>query len=1046
MTTFIKNVSFILTKRMLLLQLFLFSAAQLVAQNTAIKGKVSDEQGQALPGVSILVKGTNTGTVSDVEGAFSLDATASQTLVFSYIGYHTQEVPINNRTTVDITMATDVKSLTEVVVVGYGTEKRATITGAVVAVQGKDIQQSPAMNVGSSLSGRLPGLVAVTPSGEPGSDNSTLRIRGVNSLGNNDPLVVVDGIPGRSLERLDPNSIESISVLKDASAAIYGAQAANGVILVTTKRGKLGKPEVTLNFNQGWGKPTRLPKLTNAAEYATLQNEIEYYKQANVANYVPKFTEEEIQKFRDGSDPWKYPNTDWYDEVLKPWSGQNYTNVIISGGSEAVKYFVSVGAKSQDGFYQNSANKYKQTDFRSNLDGKINKYITVGFDVTGRMENKNYPIRPAGSIFRMVMRGKPNEVAFWPDGTPGPDIEYGDNPVVVSTDATGYDNDKWYYLQSNIRVGIQIPWVKGLSFSTNSGIDKTFRFQKRFETPWYLYSWDKQTYDATGKPVLVRGKKGFEDARLTQRAEDRLDILINGLLNYETSINNKHNIKVLFGAERRTGSGGRFEAFRRFFLSTSIDELFAGGDAQKDNNGMPYQSARLNYFGRVNYNLKEKYLAEFVWRYDGSYIFPQQKRFGFFPGVSLGWRVSEEDFFKPVEFMNNLKLRASWGQTGNDRIDEYQFLASYLFGRWEGGATSPIRNQNYIFGIDQEHKTLYEARIPNVNVTWEVANQSNIGFETAFLDSRLTLEADYFYNVRSNILWRRNASIPTSAGLTLPRENIGKVANSGFEFNLGWRDEIRDFRYQVSLNGGYQRNKIKFWDESAGVPDYQRSTGFPIPTDPLNPNNDLHYQANGIFRDQAAIDAYPHWDGARPGDIRFEDVNGDGKIDGNDRVRNRKTNIPRFSTGLSLNAQYKGFDLAVLFQGSMGAVQYINTESGEIGNFLKSFYDERWTVDNPDASGPRTFNRSNEYWKNNRNTFFLINTDYVRLKNVQLGYTIPSALTKKIGMSVARIYVSGLNLLTFTPDYKDFDPETANESGQGYPSQKVFNTGLLFTF
>jgi TonB-dependent starch-binding outer membrane protein SusC len=1021
------------------------------ATASPVKGKVTDDQGTGLPGVSVVVKGTTIGTVTDAEGNYTFEVPpGNDIIIFSFIGYQSQEISVGGRSVVDVKMLVDVQSLSEVVVVGYGEQKRATLTGSVASVKGADIIKTPVTNVSNSLAGRMAGIVAVTRSGEPGNDGSTIRIRGVNTLGNNDPLIIIDGIPGRSLDRIDPNSIENITVLKDASAAIYGSQAANGVILITTKRGKQGKPEISLNLNQGYGKPTRVPQMADAAEYATMLNEIEYYKSWN-PNYTPKYTQEEIQKYRDGSDPWRYPNTNWFDEVLRPWSGQNYANLTVSGGSESLRYFVLFGGKSQDGYYKNSATKYTQYDFRSNLDGKISKNVSIGLDIAGRQENKKYPVRGAGSIFRMVMRGKPNAQAFWPNGMPGPDIEYGDNPVVVSTDATGYDRDTWYILNSNLKLNVTIPWVKGLSFNSNIGVDKGFRLRKRFETPWYLYSWDGSTLGADGLPVLTKGKKGFDDPRLTEETEFNQNILLNGLITYDRTFADVHGIKFMVGAERRTGNRDLFKAYRRYFASTSVDQLFAGGEKDMSNSGTAYQSARLNYFGRINYNYSEKYLLEFVWRYDGSYIFPENKRYGFFPGLSAGWRVSEENFWKDnVAFINNLKIRGSWGQTGNDLIDPYQYLATYDYGRWDATGDykdeTAFQNEPYIFGVSEENKALYEVLIPNRNVTWEIANQSNIGFEAQLLDNKLTLGADYFYNTRSQILWKRNASTPTSTGLTLPRENIGKVANKGFEFNIGYSDNFGGLKYQVSANGGYQKNKITFWDESPGRPGYQQSTGKSIPTDPLNPDNDLYYQANGIYDNEEEINSTPHVTGAKPGDIIFKDVNNDSKIDGNDRIRNDKTNIPRFTGGLTINLDYKGFDLTVFFQGAAGAVQYVSTESGEIGNFLKSFYDNRWTVDNPTASGPRTFNRDNEYWRNNRNTYFLRKTDYFRLKNVQLGYNLPPGIIERIGMKAVKIYVSGFNLLTYSPNFKDFDPETDSASGQKYPLQKVINGGLTLTF
>ena len=993
-----------------------------------VRGQVVGASGEGIPGVTVLVKGTTIGTITDLEGNYTLsipDDVENPVLVFSFVGFINQEVPVGNQSVINTTLEEDVRALEEVVVVGYGEQRKATITGSVTSVAGKEIAQTPVMNVSNALAGRLPGVTAVTRSGEPGYDGSTIRIRGANTLGNNDALVVVDGIPGRSLDRIDPNSIETMTVLKDASAAIYGAQAANGVILITTKRGKIGKPEITVNIEKGWGRPTRIPEMTNAAEYATLLNEVDVYRGRD-----PRYTQEEIQKFADGSDPWRYPDTDWFDAVLKPWSGQHSANVQVSGGSEAVRYFLSLGTRYQDGYYRNSATNYSQYDFRSNIDGKISEHVNIGFDIAGRQENRNFPTRGAGSIFWMVMRGKPHMHAFWPDGTPGPDIEYGDNPSVISTDATGYDRDKRYVINSNLKLNIDIPWVEGLSFNANAGIDKVFRHQKRFETPWYLYSWDGQSYDDNGEPVLVKGKKGYSDPRLRQSMWDQQNILLNAMFNYQNTIADVHGVGFLVGTERRSGIREEFMAYRRFFVSTAVDQLFAGGEQDRDNNGTASHDARLNYFGRVNYNFREKYLAEFVWRYDGSYIFPEEKRYGFFPGLSVGWRMSEESFWKNnLGFIDNMKLRASWGQTGNDRIEEFQYLASYGFG-----------GNPYIFGVDQEAKTLYEARIPNREVTWEVANQFNVGFDATTLDGKLFLEADYFNYRRSDILWQRNASIPTSAGLTLPRENIGKVANRGFDFRMTYSDQIGDnFSYQAGVNGGYAKNEILFWDEAPGAPEYQQSTGSPM-------NTDLFYEAIGIFRDQDHVESMPHWADARPGDVIFKDVNGDGEINALDRVRNQYNNLPRFTGGVSLGMQFKGFDMSVLFQSALGAVRYIKTPSGDFGNFTRDFYENRWTPENPDADQPRTFNRDEEYWRNQSNTLFLQKTDYVRLKNLQIGYSLPLALTQKWGMENIRFFVGGFNLLTYSPDVKDFDPESDNVQGTNYPLQKVVNTGLTVQF
>jgi TonB-linked SusC/RagA family outer membrane protein len=1019
--------------------IMLLSIAVLAQGKVHVNGIVKDEKGTPTANASVTVKGSRVGVTTDANGAFSIDVPNQKSVLrISYLGYETQEVVVGNRTNLIFDLVVASSQLNEVIVVGYGTQKKATLTGAVSTIKGTDIVKSPATNVSNSLVGRVPGLTAIQGSGEPGYDGSTLRIRGVNSLGNNDVLVVVDGIAGRSLERIDPNTIESMTILKDASAAIYGAQAANGVILITTKRGKLGKPEITFNVNYGYNQPTKLPKMADAATYATMLNEIASYNGSPA-----KFTPEEITKFADGSDPWKYPNTDWFKATLKPRSPQTSYNTTVSGGAENLRYFVSLGAKTQEGNYYRSATKYNQYDLRTNVDAKISKDISLTFDMSGRMEDKNYPVRGAGSIFRMVMRGKPTLPAYWPDGTPGPDIEYGDNPVVISTDATGYDKDKFYTLNSNLKLNINIPWVKGLSLSGTAAIDKGFDFRKTWQTPWYLYTADFNNLDANGHPTLVKGKRGFSDARLNEYSRDELTKTFYGLINYDTKIADKHTIKLMVGSELRKGNKEFFSAFRRYFASTAIDQLSQGGSSEINNSGSGSIESRLNYFGRVNYAFKDKYLAEFVWRYDGSFNFPSTHRWGFFPGVSAGWVVSEENFFKEnVQFIDRLKIRGSWGKTGNDRIQLgpngtpliFQYISSFQYGNILGSPYLP-----FVTNGTTENQTSYEPFLANPDLTWEVAKQANIGFEASLLKNKLSVEFDYFNYKRTNVLIIKNGSVPTSAGIILPPQNLGKVKNTGFDFTVTYRNAINDFNYSVSLNGGYAKNQIVFWDEAPGAPTYKQSTGHPM-------NTGTYYQAIGVFADQGAVDKYPHWSGARPGDIIFKDVNNDGVVNALDQVRSDKSNVPTFTGGINLNLQYKGFDMSILAQGATGAVNYINTESGEIGNYLQSFADGRWTTTNTTSSKPRTFNRGNEYWVGNRNTYFLKKTDYLRLKNLQFGYTLPKKVIQKLGIQVFRVYLSGYNLLTYSPDYKDFDPEASAGSGQSYPLQRVVSAGLTLTF
>ncbi len=1016
------NVGYTVMDRQIIIQPNAVAEQSVMAAVKSVTGVVKDATGTPLPGVTVVVKGTTRGALTGMSGEYKLDiADGDKVLIFSFIGMKSQEVAIGAQSKIDITMAEDVVGVDEVVVVGYGVQKKVTSTGSVVSAKGEDLLKSPSTNVSNNLIGRMPGLTAVTRSGEPGNDGATLRIRGSNTLGDNSPLVVVDGVANRGMERINPSEIETITILKDASAAIYGSQAANGVILITTKRGTVGKPKVTISMNSGVSSPTRIPKMADAAQYSTMMNEINYY--ANPAGgRNQKYTAKDITQFGDGSDPWSHPNTDWFGEVFKTSTGQNQENVSLSGGTENMKYFLSVGAQYVDGIYKNSATNYKQYDFRTNIDGKVNKYIDVAFDVAGREEIRNYPTVSVDNTFRMLMRGKPNMAGYWPNGDPGPDIEYGFNPVVTSTSATGYDLGKTYVLETNLRANIKIPWVEGLSVTMNGSFDKNILFHKKWETPWYLYSWDGNADHTTTK-----GKRGLDTPQLSEDMSDGQKLSGNAYATYDKTIADVHNIKVMAGMERRSSFSDLFNAFRKNYVSGAVDQLFAGAsDQYMANSGSAYQSAYMSYFGRVNYDLNKKYMAEFVWRYDGSYKFPQNKRFGFFPGVSVGWRASDENFWKDnIAFINDFKLRGSWGQTGNDRINEYQYLATYGF----------LSGKSYVFG-SSDAKLLNETKIPNPNVTWEVANQANIGFDAFILDSKFSLTADYFNNIRSQILIQRNASIPNSAGLTLPPENIGKVQNSGFEGALGYHGDAGDFHYDLGVNGSYSKNKIVFWDETPGVPTYQQSTGRPM-------GSTLYYQAIGIFKDQAQVDATPHWAGAQAGDVIFKDVNGDKVIDGLDRVMNDKNDMPRFIGGLTAAVRYKDFDLSLLFQGATGAVQYVRAESGEIGNYYKLYADNRWTPENTVTAYPRAWNRDQEYWGSQANTFWLQNMNYLRLKNFEVGYNLPAALDKKLGIGTLRIYMNGQNLFTFTKE-KLIDPEQT--AGTAYPLQRVVNGGITLTF
>lgn len=1027
-------------------------------QSTVVGVVTASSDGLRLAGVSVSIKGTSRGVSTDEEGRYAIEnVPADAVLVFSMVGYTTKEETAGTRTTIDVILEPTTSDLEEVVVVGYGTQRRETITGSVASVKSADLMKSPTVNVSNALAGRLPGVVATQSSAEPGYDGASVRIRGTNTLGNSGPLIVIDGIPARAggFERLSPADIDNISVLKDASAAIYGARAANGVILITTKRGKTGKPSLSYTFNQAFSQPTVIPELADAVQYSEMRNELEIFKlpvdewaaaqaafresgsytRNDGTTLTAPASPEDMRLYADGSDPWGHPNTDWYRSTLKNWSPQSQHNLQISGGTEDIKYLTSIGYQDQDAYYKKSATGYEQYDIRINLDANINKYISTKIGLLGRQENRHFPTKSAGTIFRMLMRGIPTEPAFWPNGMPGPDIEYGENPVVITTDQTGYDRDKRYYFQTNGQLDITIPWVEGLKFSGTASVDKYIRKTKRWEIPWYLYTWQGEYEDDGVTPLLVRGQRGPADPRLTQGDEDQLNVLLGGVLTYDRTFGD-HTLNLLAGVNRETIRNDNFNAFRRYFISNSIDYLFAGGEAEKDNGGGAWERARLNYFGRVGYNFRSKYIAEFLWRYDGSYMFPESSRYGFFPGIMAGWMISEENFWKDgVPFVNYLKLRASYGQMGNDNIEydgalqEYQYFSTYGFG-------------TYIVG-NELVKSLYESRVPNSFITWEVANNYNVGLDGQFMDNKFDFTVEWFKNRRESILWRRNASIPQTTGMTLPAENIGIVENGGWDFAVGYTDQFGDLSLNIGINGGYAKNKIIFWDEAPGAPEWQRSTGRTI-------NSELYYIYDGVFRDEADIAANPLdysaiTNSLRPGDMKFVDYNNDGKINSDDRVRRDKNTIPTFQGGLNIGLQYKGFDLTILFQGAAGGELRVGAdESGAIGNFLLEFYKNRWRVDAPSSQHPRIADRSDQYYSSG-NTYWLRSTDYVRLKNLELGYTFPNRWMEPAGISNLRIYVSGFNLFTWDKTGV-FDPESVNQTGQYYPQARLLNTGIAVTF
>ena len=998
----------------------LISLNTLAQGSREIKGTVIDgTTNAALPNVSVNVKGKSIGGVTDKNGRYSIRAGSSDILIFSFIGFTTQEVPVQNRNVIDVTLVNASTELGEVVVnVGYGTRRKVTLTGSVASVSGKELQRSPGLNVANNLGGLLPGVITKGPTGEPGRDNPTVLIRGRNTTGDNNPLVVVDGIQGVSgWQRINPNDIESISVLKDASAAIYGSRAANGVILITTKRGVTGKPTISYSFNQAITKPTRIPKMASSAEYAGLVNQFDVE-----AGQVPRYSDEEIQKFKDGTDP-NYINEDWYGAVLKKSSFQSQQNLSVRGGSENVKYSVSGSYTNEGSIFKNGSLNFKTYSLRSNIDANINKNLKVGLDLNGALEDGNYPAYSAASTFSFLKQ-IPFVPVFWPNGLPSAGIENGINPGLTGTSITGNDNEKTYRYIAKASFDLTIPWVKGLgvdgyfSYTNNNGVEKNW------QTPWTVYDYDKST-----DTYIPKIGGGLLAPQLTQSFSGSTGTLINLRVKYDLEIND-HKLNTFVAVEQSNGVSNNFSAFRKDFISTTIDQLFAGSLVDQVANGTGSESGRKNIFGRISYSFQDKYLIDFNARYDGSSNFPKGKQFGFFPGVSAAWRVSQENFIKNnASIINDLKLRASIGQIGNDAIAAFQDLRLYSIGNTGMGfGANPVALNGLVAGVT-----------PNPNITWEVATMANIGIDATLWDGLLGLTVDVFKQRRTNILAKRDLSIPAYTGLSLPNENIGIVQNKGIEIELSHTKVIGDFSWRVAGNISYSRNKVIDISEAQNVPEWKKLEGHVV-------GATQYYHAIGIFRTQEEVNSAPIYPGTKVGDIQYQDKDGDGKITANDMYTMDKTSIPEVFFGLNLNLGYKNFSLWANFAGAGNVWQYYLFQARVAVNTLQDVVLNRYTPGSMDSKYPRLPTNGVFSEPSGLQTdFWLQNTSYARLKTLELSYNLPQNFLSKLRIKSTRLYLNGQNLFTLD-NVKWADPENTSNSASYYPQSKIYNLGLNLTF
>ena len=1019
-------------KKLILAAVCLLSAIGMSAQTQTITGTVSSTSGESLIGAAVLVKGTTTGTVTDIDGHYSINVKEGTTLEISCIGYETLTVKATAAKVQDFILKDDANLLEEAVAIGYGSQSKLTLTGSVTSTLGTELVKNSSVNLSQGLAGRLSGVIVNNRSGEPGKDDATMFIRGRSTLGDNSPLIIIDGIPGRSEEfsRLTGEEIESVNVLKDASAAIYGARSANGVILVTTKRGKFEEaPNVTFTYDLGLQQPTRLVEMADAVLYTQAYND-----ELAITGAAPKYNETQLAHYRDGDDLISYPNTNWFDEIIKPVSAQHKYGVSVNGGSERAAYFVQFNGQYQDGIYVKSATNYSQYNVRSNIDVKVTKDLKIGVDLNVRQQHKNYSAFPSDSygIFYIATRLKPTGAAYYPNGL----IRGGTNPAVMVQDLTGYDRTTINTINTTFTAAWDLSKVtEGLSLNGSLAYDVVNKFRKNWQQNWQYYSYDEITELYTEHTMSY-----WSSPVLHEYETASTNLTLNGNINYDRNFGG-HHVTALLGFEQTSYRMDYFNAGINSYDSDILDEFFAGSADKSwySIGGYAKETARRSFFGRLGYDWNSRYLVQVIARYDGSENFAPGHRWGFFPGVSAGWRLSEEDFIKDnFPKITNLKLRASYGEQGNDQIDAFQYMTTYEY-------ASAVSYRMRI--DDKDVSCIIPGTIPNENVTWEVARTWNIGLDGNIAHGLFGWELELFHTRRSNILCTRNASIPYYTGLTnnLPDENIGIVSNKGIELQLNHENRVAngDLMYHITGNFLWAKNTVEYMDETPWGEghEYMNQTGHPM-------GAGLYYQVAGINKTQEDLDTHPQMSGATLGDFYFEDLDGDGKITTYDRLRCDYTTVPQIVYGLNGTLQWKNFDFSILFQGQALARFYYAPQMDPVSyNVEKNAAEHAWTLTNNTSDYPRLGSTVSNGGVT-ASSFYYRDASFLRLKNVELGYTIPQKAFGS-GMFSAikgiRAYIGGYNLYTWS-DLKTIDPESSDSSYQTYPQMRIFNAGVKLMF
>lgn len=1038
--------------------LFFMFPAILFAQNIKVIGKVLDSDNEPLPGATVVLENSSVGVITDFDGNYSISVPKDGVLQFNFLGYLSKSEPINGRTTINVVMQLEEQSLDELIVVGYATQKKVTLTGAVSAIKGSDMIQTRNENPQNMLTGRIPGVRVWQKSAEPGSYNNSFDIRGLGS-----PLVIIDGVPRTigEFQRLAANDIDDISVLKDGSAAIYGVRAANGVVLVTTKKGsKDQKTTVSVNSTFTMQRPSGLPVLANPYETMTLYNE---KSMNNINGGSIIYTEDDFNDFRTGV----RRTTDWTSLLFSTVSPQTQQDISITGGGAKTTYYVGAGYMYQEGFFKSGDLNYNKMNLRSNISTEIINGLTFDLNLSGIADQRNNPYSSSVDIIRNYWRqgvlypayADPANTMLNYDGL---DLE--ENSVAkMTSDISGYRKYQQKYFQSSASLNYDFskltPILEGLSAKALFSFD--YRADnnniKRREYNQYAYNSVTDTYDmklySSSSPSLIR-----------REIYTKQQVLGQFILNYNRTFNGTHSISSLFGFETQKRTGDNFYAQRD--LAFDMDYLFGGIDENQIggmNSGQNdiYELANSAIIGRINYTYDNKYIAEAQFRYDGSSKFAKGHQWGFFPSASIGWRLSEETFFKDLSvlsFVDQLKLRASYGILGDDGQLEYDWATGYTYPATSGNSEKGYYNQyapGYIFG-DKFVYGVSTLALPNEDITWFTAHTSNIGFDFDAWNGLFGVTFDYFNRVRKGRFARRSGELPTVVGSTAPRENLDSDRHFGMDLELSHKNTIGDFFYKIKAIGTITRQKyLKASEKGPFGNSYDKWRN-----DNLNyryQGMQFGYKSAGRFQNWNDIWNYPLYLDRETllGDYKYLDWNGDGEINDLDLHPIAYDQTPWLNFSFIFDAEYKNFDLSLLFQGSaLGSMEYkepLYSIWGSNGGGTLVQYLDRWHPVDPlaDPYSPETKWISGYYgftghYPNSNSSFNRVSTAYLRLKNIEVGYTLPKL--KSNNAFDLRVFVNAYNVLTFT-GVKFVDPEHPDDDlGRMYPLNKTYSVGLSLKF